>query len=210
MKHLKKKLLALVLIAVMLFSMNSISILAASTDSYEVTVYVTCGMFTYGGYDYDTYSPIEREVIQADPEDHLFGWYEVVNVDGLTISSTVDRSVYSAPATLSEDANILDAIVFALEFNGFECSGGWDCCTSPNGGYIHDVLPGGAGSISVTFPVINNVQYTCYSGTGWTIALRENGVNTEIEHYGTYYPIEDGMEIIFDYSPFLIFEEVVE
>lgn len=54
-----------------------------------------------------------------------------------------------------------------------------------------------------TNPTINGVQYERYTGSGWNIAFTQNGQYVVPELYGNNFVIEDGMEIVFDYSPYV-------
>ena len=203
MKHMKKA-LALVLVLIMVFSLN-ITAFAADTDDYVVTVYVTTGMFTTGGFD-----PDHGHVIpNADPEDYLIYGYEPFPADGLSIAWDLSeyRSCYYGPSTMSDNVNVLDAIVFSLMMNGFTCSGGWDTVNSPAGGYISNVYPGYAQTVYQTQEVIGGVTYVKTYGNSWRIAVKgPNDTDYQaLTIYGTSVTIEDGMEIIFDYSPYIVY-----
>ena len=207
MKHMRKALsLLLVLAMVVCFAVPAF---AADTDTATVTVYVTTGMFTEGGID-DNGDNIAQTYIGGNPESYLIPNYVVIPVDSLSISASLSdcRDVYNAPNTLSNNVNVLDAIIYSLMFNGYTCRGGWDTVNIPNGGYVHDVLPGYAGTVAVTYPTINGVQYERYTGSGWNIAFTQNGQYVVPELYGNNFVIEDGMEIVFDYSPYVQYAPV--
>lgn len=212
MKHMRKT-FSLIMALVMIVCL-AVPAFAASTDEATVTVYVTTGMFTKGGID-ENGKIIAQEFKGGSPENALASGYEAYPVDGATISDGLAhyRAAYSAPSTLSEDVNVLDAIVCSLEFCGFSCSGGWSDYTGPNGdwatgGYIHTVS-GFNESVSVTENAleIDGVSYDRYNGSGWQIVVKyPGGSYAPLANYATNYPIVDGMEIIFDYSPYVIYD----
>ena len=208
MKHMRKALsLLLVLAMVVCFAVPAF---AADTDTATVTVYVTTGMFTEGGYDPDHGTFLEQEFRDGESLDtHLFNGFEAVPLDGATIAALFDtiRPVYGKEANYSENVNVLDAIICALQANGFDCNGGWDSVNNPNGGYVHSVTPGGIPTGGMTTENINGVKYNKYYGTGWRIAIGQNGVFTAPALYGTSYNIEDGMTIVFDLSDYIIYSK---
>ena len=187
---------------------------AASTDNATVTVYVTQGMFSEGGVDGNG-NIVAQEFLGGNPSSHLVADYEAYPVDGLTISDDLQgyRSVYGAPSNLSDDVNVLDAIVFSLALNGISCSGGWSDYTGPNGdwatgGYIHSV-DGFDGTVTVTENAltIDGVNYDRYQGHGWQVVAKyPNGSFAPLANYATNYTIVDGMEIIFDFSEYIIYD----
>ena len=143
MKHMRKALsLFLALAMIICFAVPAF---AADTDTATVTVYVTTGMFTPGGYDPDHGTFLEQEFRNQETlSDHLFNGCEAAELDGVTIAAMFEftRPVYGKEANYSENANVLDAIICALMANGLEATGGWDSVNVPNGGYVHSVTPG--------------------------------------------------------------------
>lgn len=209
MKH-KRKALSLLLVLAMVVCF-AVPAMAASPENVTVTVYVTTGMFTSGGYDEATNTFTSQEFRQSErPAAHLFDNYKMkristANVDATALASY--RAVYS-PVGLTNDMNVLDAIIAALKANGYTCAGGWDTYNTPNGGYISSVSPNGVPTSNTpTTRTIGNVTYTVYSGTGWQIAFKEKGASTYTvpSQYGTNYTLTDGMTIIFDLSPYVIY-----
>lgn len=198
MKHMRKA-FSLILAFVMIVSL-SVPAFAASTDDAVVTVYVTTGMFTPGGIDASG-NEVKQTYNGGNPGANLIDDYEAFPADGLSIGALLEdcRDVYGAPSTLSDDVNVLDAIIFSLAANGFSCSGGWDTYSQPNGGYISDVA-GYPSTCNVSSVAINGVSYTKYSGMGWNIAFTQNGSYVVPALYGNNYVITDGMSIVFDYS----------
>lgn len=207
MKHMRKALsLFLALAMIICFAVPAF---AADTDTATVTVYVTTGMFTPGGYDPDHGTFLEQEFRNQETlSDHLFNGCEAAELDGVTIAAMFEftRPVYGKEANYSENANVLDAIICALMANGLEATGGWDSVNVPNGGYVHSVTPGGIPTGGATTETINGVEYTKYYGNGWRITIGQNGVFTTPALYGTSYNIEDGMTIVFDLSDYVIYE----
>ncbi len=206
MKYMRKA-FSLVLVLVLVVSLG-VPVFAASTDNAKVTVYVTTGMFTSGGYDSAHGTFLDQEYKnQENLSSHLFHGYEVVELDGVTISALFDsiRPVYSQTAGFSENVNVLDAIVCALQANGFDCAGGWDNTAMQPGGYVHSVTPGGIPTGGATTENIDGVTYNKYYGTGWRIAIGQNGTFTAPALYGTSYTIQNGMVIVFDLSPYVIY-----
>lgn len=213
-----KRVLALVLVMIMVFSLNITAF--ASSDDPEVTVYLTTNMFTKGGYDpahqYDPDHGITvPELKDENPACHPFDQTEPIDVDWDTIEVFLDdirdsTTGYNAPTTLSSDVNALDAIWFALMMEGYVPSGGWDSISTTPGGYIHQVYPNGIPTTGQTTIVnIAGVDYYKFTGTGWRIALKyPNGDWHEAAAYGTYFTIVDGMQIIFDISEYEIYDRV--
>ena len=212
MKHMRKALsLFLALALVICFTVPAF---AASTDNATVTVYVTQGMFSKGGLDSNG-NIVAQEFLGGNPASYLAAGYEAYPVDGLSISDDLQRyrSAYGAPSSLSNDVNVLDAIVFSLALNGISCSGGWSDYTGPNGdwatgGYIHSV-DGFDATVTVTENAltINGVNYDRYDGSGWQVVAKyPNGSFEPLANYATNYTIVDGMEIIFDFSEYTIYD----
>jgi hypothetical protein len=220
MKKNMKRVLSLALVLLMLCSVMSISAFATSSNP-TVIVYATTGMFTTGGYDPNTQTISDPTLLNVHPSTKLisgfFTGFDGTNYwfDELSMSDPdfVDfyEAIYDAPSDFSNHVNILDAVIFAMVFNGYDCYGGWDSYTSPNGGYIYNVDSYNSsyyGSSTPTYNALtlNGVNYDRYQGTGWRILVKYPGGSfQELEHYYTEYPIVDGMEIIFDYSPFDIY-----
>lgn len=212
MKHMKKA-FSLIMALVMVICL-AVPAFAASTDEATVTVYVTTGMFTEGGYDPDHGTFKTQEFKDSENLDkHLFDGMEPLVLDAATVSALLFsedgyvgiREVYSAPATLSSDVNVLDAIICALQLNGYECEGGWDSVSTYPGGYVHSVTPNGIPTGGSTKATIDGVEYTKYYGTGWRIAIGQNDEFTTPSKYGTSFPIQDGMIIVFDLSSYVIY-----
>ena len=105
-----RKALSLLLVLAMVVCF-AVPAFAADTDTATVTVYVTKGMFTRGGIDANG-NNIAQTYIGGNPESYLIPNYEVIPVDGLSISASLSdcRDVYNAPNTLSSNVNVLDAI----------------------------------------------------------------------------------------------------
>ena len=209
MKHMRKALsLLLVLAMVVCFAVPA---MAATPSNVTVTVYVTTGMFTEGGYNSTTGKIEAQTFLQTEnPANHLFDKYVKTEVSTSRVSAKTlasYRTVYN-PVGLSNDMNVLDAIIAALKSNGYTCAGGWDTYNTPNGGYISSVSPNGVPTSNTpTTKTIGDVTYTVYSGTGWQIAFKEAGATsyTVPTQYGTNYTLTNGMTIIFDLSPYVIY-----
>lgn len=210
-----KRILSLALVLVMVACM-SVTVFATS-ENPSVTVYATTGMFTLGGIDANE-NFVDQEFIGGNPAGYLIANYEPFEATAEYISYGLAayREVYNSQLGASSPVNVLDAIIFSLEANSYTCTGGWDSYTGPNGdlipgGYVHNVT--GArnypGTVTVTSNALTKggVSYDRYSGDGWKMMIKyPNGTYETPEHYGTYYPIVDGMEIIFDYSPYVIYD----
>ena len=86
MKHMRKALsLFLALAMIICFAVPAF---AADTDTATVTVYVTTGMFTPGGYDPDHGTFLEQEFRNQETlSDHLFNGCEAAELDGVTIAA---------------------------------------------------------------------------------------------------------------------------
>ena len=109
MKHMRKALsLFLALAMIICFAVPAF---AADTDTATVTVYVTTGMFTPGGYDPDHGTFLEQEFRNQETlSDHLFNGCEAAELDGVTIAAMFEftRPVYGKEANYSENANRAD------------------------------------------------------------------------------------------------------
>lgn len=211
MKNIKR-FLSLMLVLAMVFAMSSAVFAASPSDDATVTVYVTKDMFDKGGFDYEnnTYAKVQK-YLGGDPVGHLndtFSDMVPLELDVATIKSTMNRAIYSAPSTLSADPNVLDAIIVAFMFCGYnDIQGGWDShpVEGKPGGYIHTVYPETPSYGPSTTETINGVEYDVYTGSGWNIACTQNGVVKEIESYGSNFVLEDGMVIVFDFSPYRLY-----
>ncbi len=207
-----KKFLSLLLVLAMVFAMSSAVFAAGPSDDVTVTVYVTKGMFDEGGFDYqnNTYAKVQK-YLGGDPVDHLNGTFTdmvPVELDVATIKAVMDRTIYSAPSTLSADPNVLDAIIVAFMSCGYyDIQGGWDSnpVEGKPGGYIHTVYPETPSYGPSMKETIHGVEYDVYTGFGWNIACTQNGVVKEIESYGSNFVLEDGMVIVFDFSPYRLY-----
>lgn len=76
---------------------------------------------------------------------------------------------------------------------------------APAGGYIHYVQGQNIETNDTRQETVNGIKYDVYSGTGWNIACTQNGVISALKCYGTNYGLVDGMEIVFDVSPYEIY-----
>ena len=80
-------------------------------------------------------------------------------------------------------------------------------CSGPAGGYINGVNPNYAVYDNPDTETINGVVYDKYSGQGWNIAYGMDLNNiSAAEVYGTNVELVNGMVIIFDFSPYTIYE----
>ena len=140
-----RRLFSLALVLVMVLSLSVTAF--ATSDDPTVTVYVTSGMYTEGGFDPD-HGFIDQSLSPADPASKLvksdfFTGYDGENYwyDELTLADSLatTQAVYAPESYTSTTVTVLDAIIFALQFNGYTCTGGWDFVTQPNGGYVHSV-----------------------------------------------------------------------
>lgn len=208
-----RRLFSLALVLVMVLSLSVTAF--ATSDAPTVTVYVTRGMYTAGGFDPD-HGFIDQSLLPADPASKLITTDFFTGYDGenywydessLAAELGTTQAVYAPEGYTSSTVTVLDAIIYALQFNGYTCSGGWDSVSQPNGGYVHSVFPEMEGTSHVGKETINGVEYNKYTGMGWRIAIKNAG-ETEFRSltaYGTSVPIQDGMEIIFDYSYYCIY-----
>lgn len=211
MKNIKK-FLSLLLVLAMVFAMSSAVFAASPSDDATVTVYVTKGMFDEGGFDRqnNTYAKVQK-YLGGNPAAHLNGTFtdmEPVELDVATIKAVMDRTIYAAPSTLSADPNVLDAIIVAFNFYGYDnIQGGWDSnpVEGEPGGYINSVYPETPSYGPGMKETIDGVEYDVYTGSGWNIACTQNGVVKEIESYGSNFVLEDGMVIVFDFSPYRLY-----
>ena len=131
----------------------------------------------------------------------------IEDIQELVVDGEVRDAVYNAPAGLQ--TNVLDAIIAAFYNNNvFDIEGGWDARPvgeGPAGGYIHYVAGQNIETNDTRQETVNGTKYDVYSGTGWNIACTQNGVISALKCYGTNYGLVDGMEIVFDVSPYEIY-----
>lgn len=217
-----RRILSLLLCLVMLCGIMSITASATATNP-TVLVYATEGMFTTGGYNPD-HGFINQTLQNLNPEDHListsfFTGYDTVDDiyygydrESIAVDLIGCQAVYAPLGYSSTTVTVLDAIIYAMQLNGYTCTGGWDSLTTPNGGYVHSVSDDAtnySGTVTVYAEAltVDGVVYDMYIGNGWRIAVKYPGGSfAALEKYGTYYPIVDGMEIIFDYSPYVMYD----
>jgi len=216
-----KKLAALILTVVMVFGVMSISAYASATDP-EVTVYVTTNMFETGEYDDVNHCPVIQTFKKTEsPSNHLMTGYTPITVkvsDLTTYGLSSIRSYYNSSFT--GNANVLDAIIYALIGKGQTVYCGWDSFTSPNGGYINSFYNDGIPAYNdpaYNVPKVEGgttVYYTIYSGTGLKVACTQEFEDEdeetyyaldEISEYATRYELTDGMDIVIDLSPYVIY-----
>ena len=222
---MKKRLLSLIM-AVMMVVVLVVPAAAATTDTASggtVTVYVTYGMFQDEGIG--TYPAYKGGLPTSDNIDGNF------YIDGMELSISdiqnyymeTTQTVYGVPDTSAsyfKSPNLLDAILTAFWTNEKEgyfvditdtnvVNAGWDSkpVAGNPGGYIHGV------SLEYTTVKIQNgvvvdgVSYTVYTGNGWNIACGTSASNIKaLDAYGTSTALTDGMIIVFDYSPYVIYE----
>lgn len=217
----RNKLLAVVLSIVMVFGVFGIPTFASPTDK-EVTVYVTTNMFSEGGYDDDNHCPLIQTYKKTEnPANHLMSGYTAINVKESDLNayglSTI-RAYYNSSFT--GNANVLDAIIYALITKGQTVYCGWDSYTSPNGGYVSSFYNDGIPSYDPTQYNVpktengNTVYYTVYSGTGLKVACTQTFYDIddnpyteldEIAQYATQYELTDEMVIVIDMSDYVIY-----
>lgn len=211
MKHIKK-FLSLLLVLTMVLAMSS-GVFAKEATSGTVKVSITYNMFTKGGLDADG-KPADQAYKGGTPTmANVNANYYILNyemsiedIQELVVDGEVRDAVYNAPAGLQ--TNVLDAIIAAFYYNNiFDIQGGWDAYPmhGPAGGYIHYVQGQNIETNDPRQETVNGIKYDVYSGTGWNIACTQNGVISALELYGTNYGLVDGMEIVFDVSPYEIY-----
>lgn len=130
------------------------------------------------------------------------------------------QSAYAKPTTTPSSfktPNVLDALLVAFWLNGTDITdsnkvvAGWDAnpLEGNPGGYINGVYPQYA-TYDNPYPdteTINGVVYNKYSGSGWNIAYGSNASNIAATGtYSTNVTLTDGMIIVFDFSPYCIYE----
>lgn len=208
---MKKRALSL-LMAVMMLVALVVPASATTDTSGTVTVYVTTGMFTTGGIN--EYPAYKGGTIYSNPNFSIMGYELNINTIATDyVSST--QLIYEAPesATTLKTPNILDAILaafFDANVDIFsDVVAGWDAnpVSGPAGGYINGVNPNYAVYDNPDTETINGVVYDKYSGQGWNIAYGMDLNNiSAAEVYGTNVELVNGMVIIFDFSPYTIYE----
>lgn len=217
---MKKRLLSLIM-AVMMVVVLVVPAAAATTTTTSdgtVTVYVTYGMFQNEGIG--TYPAYKGGLPTSDNIDANF----YISAYPLSISDIeayymeTTQLVYGVPDTSAsyfKTPNVLDAILAAFFENGIiitdtdAVNAGWDSkpVVGDPGGYIHDVSPEYTNVNIQSGVVVDGVSYTVYTGNGWNIAYGTDASNIAAsEVYGTSVELTDGMIIVFDYSPYVIYE----
>lgn len=222
---MKKRLLSLIM-AVMMVVVLVVPAAAATTDTTsdpKVTVYVTYGMFKNEGIG--TYPAYKGGLPTSDNIDGNF------YIDGMELSISdiqnyymeTTQTVYGVPDTSAsyfKSPNLLDAILTAFWTNEKEgyfvditdtnvVNAGWDSkpVAGNPGGYIHGVSPEYTTVKIQNGVVVDGVSYTVYTGNGWNIACGTSASNIKaLDAYGTSTALTDGMIIVFDYSPYVIYE----
>lgn len=158
---MKKRLLSLIM-AVMMVVVLVVPAAAATTDTTSngtVTVYVTYGMFTKGGYDTVAKAPKAQEYnSDAAPTSDKINANFYINAYTLSISDIeanymeTTQSLYGAPTEKPDyfkEPNLLDAILAAFFENGIDITdsdtvyAGWDDhpVRGNPGAYINYVAP---------------------------------------------------------------------
>ena len=198
---MKKRLLSLIM-AVMMVVVLVVPAAAATTDTNEpatVTVYITEGLFDEGGFANG--APRQQAYIK-DGEPDASDWmtqlpfdeeFTPMVLDSDTIAALMDRSLYSAPDSYTEEnpnPNVLDAIIVALMLNG----------------YIHTVAPVQPTYQPTTQETIAGTTYNVYRGFGWNIACTQGDSIQALSLYGTNYSLTDGMVIVFDFSAYTLYD----
>lgn len=193
-----KKLTSLLLVLVLTFVMSSGAFATTTLGSVTVSIsygnFNTDGDYVGGGFTNANFYIEDYEISIDDIQDYVDG--------GL-------QELVYLPANMSYlDPNVLDAIIVALYENGFyDVYGGWDNypIAGDPGGYIYDVPPQTLTTDPTTIVTIDGVDYYKYSGTGWNVACTQGTAIDGISTYGTDYELFDGMEIIFDVSPYIMY-----
>lgn len=213
---MKKRILSMVLVVLLLCSMLSISAFASPADP-TVTVYITTGMFTQGGYANGA-PVIQTYKTNENPANHLMSGYTAITFNMSSINTTSTRAFYNS--SLTGPANVLDAIIHAVQVAGQTPSCGWDGSWYPYGGYINSFSPDGVPTYNTPYsdPKVEGgvtVNYTVYSGTGLKVACTQEfededtgttyTVLDETAYYATNYPLLDNMTIVLDYGPYVIY-----
>ena len=178
---------------------------ASSSDPY-VTVYITSGMFTLGGFDYNNNQPIYQTYDSSkNPANNMLTGYIAKSFYASAIPTAATQAKYlPSGTTLSYSPNVLDAAIYALMSQTTSINCGWDSYNA--GGYINSFTPNGTPTYGPTYTVtINGVTYTVYSGKGIQIACTQGGTISGISSYATNYALADNMVIVVDISPYVIF-----
>lgn len=224
---MKKRLLSLIM-AVMMVVVLVVPAAAATTDTTSdgtVTVYVTYGMFTKGGYDTVAKAPKAQEYnSNAAPTSNDINANFYINAYTLSINTiktdymATTQGLYGVPDTsvsYFKTPNLVDAILAAFFENGIDItdpnvvSVGWDDhpVRGNPGGYIHSVSPDVPKYNKTIQRTVDGVLYNIYSGNGWNIACGTSASNIKaLDAYGTSTALTDGMIIVFDYSEYLIYD----
>ena len=224
---MKKRLLSLIM-AVMMVVVLVVPAAAATTDTASdgtVTVYVTYGMFTKGGYDTVAKAPKAQEYnSNAAPTSNDINANFYINAYTLSINTiktdymATTQGLYGVPDTsvsYFKTPNLVDAILAAFFENGIDItdpnvvSAGWDDhpVRGNPGGYIHSVSPDVPKYNKTIQRTVDGVLYNIYSGNGWNIACGTSASNIKaLDAYGTSTALTDGMIIVFDYSEYLIYD----
>ena len=129
------------------------------------------------------------------------------------------QSLYGAPTEKPDyfkEPNLLDAILAAFFENGIDITdsdtvyAGWDATPVRGnpGGYINYVAPQ-LSTYTMTPPRRRwtALNTTSYSGEWLEHCLRHSASNIKaLNAYGTSTALEDGMVIVFDFSPYRIYD----
>lgn len=213
MKHIKK-FLSLLLVLTMVLAMSS-GVFAKEASSGKVKVSITYNMFTKGGLDaagkplQQTYKGGTPTMANVNANYYILNYeMSIEDIQELVVDSGVRDTVYNPPAGLQ--TNVLDAIIAAFYYHDiYDIKGGWDpkpTATCSAGGYIHDVEYQNIVTNTTRQETVNGIKYDVYSGTGWNIACTQKGEISALKCYGTNYGLVDGMEIVFDVSPYELYE----
>lgn len=224
---MKKRLLSLIM-AVMMVVVLVVPAAAATTDTTSggtVTVYVTYGMFTEGGYDTAKKAPAKQAYNSTGlPTSDNINSNFYINAYTLSINTiktdymATTQGLYGVPDTsvsYFKAPNLVDAILAAFFENGIDITDhdtvytGWDDhpVRGNPGAYINYVAPQYPVYNDTTQETVDGVQYNVYSGEGWNIACGTSASNIKaLDAYGTSTALEDGMIIVFDFSPYLIYD----
>ena len=222
---MKKRLLSLIM-AVMMVVVLVVPAAAATTDTTsdpKVTVYVTYGMFKNEGIGtYPAYKGGLPTSSDTNSNFYIEGMeLSISDIQNYYMETT--RTVYGVPDTSAsyfKSPNLLDAILTAFWTNEKEgyfvditdtnvVNAGWDSkpVAGNPGGYIHGVSPEYTTVKIQNGVVVDGVSYTVYTGNGWNIACGTSASNIKaLDAYGTSTALTDGMIIVFDYSPYVIYE----
>lgn len=215
---MKKKVLSL-LMAVMMIVALVVPASATANTSGTVTVYVTYGMFTPGGIGEQ---PAYRGGIptSANINANFYISNCTISISDVSDCLADTQSAYAKPTTTPSSfktPNVLDALLVAFWLNGTDITdsdmvvAGWDAnpLEGNPGGYINGVYPQYA-TYDNPYPdteTINGVVYNKYSGSGWNVAYGSSASNIAATGtYSTNVALTDGMIIVFDFSPYCIYE----